>query len=174
MSEITHGYFGTLDTNAIEGSDVIWENDVSLSGQDVDVSLWADQGTELQPHQLDAFAALLERLPQLDAQMREALTQYLQNDREFIDYYINIVQDDEAEGLVVIEGLIENAYKAGLDEVQATDFVKAMRLTDVTLWTTVESDPVVIDYRIEPETSDQILALKCDEQGKVISIDWES
>lgn len=34
--------------------------------------------------------------------------------------------------------------------------------------------PLVLDYKIAPEHTDQILAVKCDLQGNIISIDWES
>ena len=66
------------------------------------------------------------------------------------------------------------AEAEGTSQVDAHAFVSAMRLTNIGLWFTVEGSPVVLDYRLDPEASDQILAVKCDAQGQVVSIDWES
>ena len=54
-----------------------------------------------------------------------------------------------------------------------------MQLTNIGLWASNpndddEAEPIVMDYNIDPERSDQILAVKLDLGGKIIGIDWES
>ena len=174
MSQISHAYFGELDSDSVEGNDVIWEQTLSLNGEDVEVALWVDKGTPLKADQLDGFAGVLQNLTALDAQKRAELTQFLEHDNEFIRYYVEAVQEGGADDLVAVKALIEEAHRKGLGEVQATDFVKSMRLTDIALWCAVDSDPIVLDYRIDPDTSDQILAAQCDEHGNLVEISWES
>lgn len=173
MSQQEHPFFGPLDTTSIEETDVIWEAILELNEQPVDTSLWAESGQALEDSRLDTFAHLLEHLPELDARARTALTSYLEDDREFIDYYTDAL-DEGAEGLDSTQALREQAQADGISQVDASAFVSAMRLTNIGLWFTVEGSPVVLDYRLDPEASDQILAVKCDAQGQVVSIDWES
>ena len=55
-----------------------------------------------------------------------------------------------------------------------------MQLRSISLWCPSydeeeeDDSEVVFDYRIDPETSDQILAVKFDAQGKLELIAWES
>ena len=63
-------------------------------------------------------------------------------------------------------------------------FAQAMRLTNIGLWASDpdeddedgggQAEPIVMDYNIDPERSDQLLAVKFDLDGKITGIDWES
>ena len=49
-----------------------------------------------------------------------------------------------------------------------------MQLNNISLWCSNEDAPIVLDYRIDAQGSDQILAVKCDAQGQITDINWES
>ena len=155
-----HPYFGTLDTSDQEGTDVIWERDLSLADQSVDVVLWANQGQALDPAQLDAFAQLLGDLPALDARARGYLTADLHEDDDFIAYHTDAVEAFPALAAIAPDG-----------EISVEDFVRALRLCSIGLWC---DGVVVLDYQIDPEHSDQILAVKLDAQGTLKEVSWES
>ena len=62
----------------------------------------------------------------------------------------------------------------GQPHIEAADFVTALRIENISLWCSHDDAPLVLDYRIDPQGSDQILAVKCDAQGQILEIDWES
>ena len=155
-----HPYFGALDTSDQDGTDVIWERDLELAGQPVDVALWANEELALDPAQLDAFANLLEDLPQLDTNARGFLTAELNEDDDFIAYHT-----DEVENFPALAAIAPNG------EIAIDDFVRAMRLCHIGLWC---DGVVVLDYQIDPDHSDQILAVKLDMHGALKDVSWES
>jgi len=56
------------------------------------------------------------------------------------------------------------------------DFVAEMQIKPIGLWYSVYEGSigeVVIDYMIRPEESDEILAVKCSLEGKILAVDWE-
>jgi len=165
QSRIVHAYFGELDSNRIretfDAQGVMWERDLDFNGHLIDTSLWVERGQALNKKLLDAFAALLQNLASVDSQARRHLVEYLNEDDNFITCHMDL----EIPGLAAL---------AADGEVSPDAFVKAMQLTDITLWTQAEPDHVVLDYRIDPEHSDEILAVKLTAQGELIAIDWES
>lgn len=165
MSTIQHRYFGDISA-CVDETDVVWEKAITLNGATFDVSLWLGKGERLDDSTLDAFATLLENLGSLDASARRHLTAYLEKDRSFIDDHV-----EELEGSSVIDRLVDDA---GGEPVEAGAFASAMRLNGIGLWVGMASSPVVMDYVIDPENSDQILAVKTAYDGNVVTIDWES
>ncbi|MEG0920035.1 MAG: DUF2004 domain-containing protein [Comamonas sp.] len=155
-----HPYFGDLDTSDQDGTDVIWERDLELAGQPVDVALWANENQVLDPAQLDAFALLLEDLPELDAKARGFLTVELNEDDDFIAYHTDEVENFPALAAIAPDG-----------EISIDEFVRALRLCNIGLWC---DGTVVMDYQIDPDHSDQILAVKLDMQGGLKEVAWES
>lgn len=71
----------------------------------------------------------------------------------------------------MIDSLAPNGDAAA---VNVDTFVAAMALYRIGLWLSETSSPVVMDYMIDKEHSDEILALKLTANGQMISIDWES
>ena len=171
MPTLHHPYFGTLNSDTLEDIDVIWET--TLGEPQTHSQLWAAPEQRLDTAELDAFAALLQNLPTLDKRARAALCDDLANDGSFLEYF------SAAEALEYdVEEL--RWLKPLLNDIPA--FVAALQLTAIGLWTrdTMQemeeepATPLVLDYKIAPEHTDQILAVKCDLQGNIISIDWES
>ena len=56
------------------------------------------------------------------------------------------------------------------------EFARAMRLESISLWTEElpDCDSIVMDYMIDREKSDEILAVKLFADGGICGIDWES
>lgn len=169
MSKLKHPYFGLLDTDALENIDVIWEQSFSLNSATFDVSLWTGDSPNppLDESMLDAFAKLLQDLPALDIYARKQLAKMLAKDKSYIKEHI----EELARYSEIISRLLSDA---GSSEISAQTFVAAMRLTNIGMWLDVSSAPIVMDYMIDPENSDEILAVKLTEEGQLVVIDWES
>ncbi|MFJ5924704.1 DUF2004 domain-containing protein [Kitasatospora sp. NPDC092948] len=168
MKAIEHAHFGRLDIGALRETDVVWQSTVQLGAGEVEVRLWAGPSSEPGAAELDALAARLTEPPALDAAARTALRAYLDEDRSFIDFHVDELEDSETVGRLVRE--------AAGEEVGAGAFVAAMRLNGIELWLSGPSDesPVMLDYVFEPELSDQILVVRVAADGAVASVDWES
>ncbi|MFE6869524.1 DUF2004 domain-containing protein [Kitasatospora sp. NPDC057692] len=168
MKAIEHARFGRLETGTVRDTDVVWRSTLQLGDGEVEALLWAGPSSEPDAGELDELAARLTDLPALDAAARAALRAYLREDRYFIDFHVEELAGGETVGRLVRE--------AAGDEVGADAFVAAMRLNGVGLWLSDPSDrpPIVLDYVVEPDLSDQILAVGATRHGAVTSVDWES
>lgn len=174
MAQINHIYFGPLNTDKLQDTDVVWEAQLPLAGQEVEAWLWASPHQELNSMLLAAFANTLSGLTDLDARARAALLAYLQEDSDFIAFHVDLAQEEDAQGLEATQLLIAHARAAGQSRVDAADFVALLTLHSMGLWCSGEGAPLVLDYRIDAQGSDQILAVKCDATGRITDISWES
>lgn len=174
MNTITHPYFGLLSTTKLQDTDVIWEVPQDLNGKAIETWLWADPATSLDAALLDAFASTLSTLAQLDQKAREALALHLQTESDFIDNLAEAASEEGTQGLPTVQTLLQQARAAGQEQIRASDFVAALQLENISLWCSHDDAPVVLDYRLDPEGNDQILAVKCDAQGNITEIAWES
>ena len=145
MKKIEHQYFGQLDFDITDDTDVIWEKEI----QGIDICLWFDKNGEVPAGILDLYAQFLENI---EGKIQEA---YLQNDRWYIDFHI-----EECE----LEDLPRDI----------TEFVMKMTITNVGLWIVDEEPHITMDFMIAPDKSDEILCVNFGEDAKIISIDWES
>ena len=158
---VQHSYFQTLSTDGFDGDiDVCWEQELPVGGSSPRVALWAEDDADLTAATLDAFAAFLVQLDEADQTARAAIAAYLAEDSEYISLHVEEIEDA--------------AYPQ-----EPAAFAQAMQLTNIGLWASNpndddEAEPIVMDYNIDPERSDQILAVKLDLVGKIIGIDWES
>ena len=172
---VRHSYFQTLSTDDFDGDiDVCWEQELPVGGGSVRVALWAGSDADLTAAALDAFAAFLARLNEADQAARAAIAAYLAEDGEYISLHEEEIEDAE--------------YPQ-----EPAAFAQAMRLTNIGLWASDpnaeddenedgggggggggQAEPIVMDYNIDPERSDQLLAVKFDLDGKITGIGWES
>ncbi|KIQ64853.1 hypothetical protein TR51_12110 [Kitasatospora griseola] len=168
MTTIEHARFGRLETGALHDPDVVWQGTAQLADGEVEVRLWAGPSSAPDAEELDALAARLTDLPALDTAARHALRAHLHEDRGFLDFHLDELDDSETVGRLVRE--------AAGGEVGADAFVAAMRLSSVGLWLGGLSDepPVVLDYTFEPDLGDQLLAVRATRDGAVASVDRES
>lgn len=166
MAKVVHPFFGELVTDALSGQAVIWADDYVVDGRGFEVALWASGESALDRRLLDGLAAFLQDLPASDAKARVALTAHLEEDRTFVEHHLERMQDSP-----VIERLSAGREAS---EVPVAAFVSALCLENIGLWLDASAAPVVMDYMLDPEESDEILAVKTSLDGTVLAIDWES
>ena len=159
MASITHPYFGTLDTSIIQEDfdpDVLWEQKVTFQelNAPVEFNLWLAKKEEISKERLDLFEQFIKHFPERDQQARKALKSYLEQDSEYIDFHI-----DE----------LELEVPTSID-----DFVTAMKIHHVALWYCLSKAEITVDYMIDPDQSDEILAVRFNLDGSFSSIAWES
>ncbi|MEV5199669.1 DUF2004 domain-containing protein [Streptomyces sp. NPDC053720] len=168
MKSIDHPYFGHLEAPSADESEVIWEGTASLGSSKVEAWLWAGPDSGLDMGELDAFATRLAHLPALDTAARAAIRENLRQDRYFIDHHADELDDAE-----VIRRLTREANG---EAISADAFTAAMHPVRIGLWhlTGEAKARIVMDYTIDAETSDELLAVKMTDDGTVTSVDWES
>ena len=161
MATLNHPYFGLLDSDALADEvDVLWERGVDVNGHSVNAQLWAAAEAELDASELDQFAARLQNLAELDQRARVALQDYLADDDSYITFHREEMDGGDE-----------------LPDMPAA-FVAAMTLHSIGLWHQDPFDegsgPLVLDYMIDPDNSDEILAVSVAADGEITEINWES
>ncbi|MDO5105266.1 DUF2004 domain-containing protein [Capnocytophaga sp.] len=147
---IKHPYFGELEADNVSGLG-FWDFPFDFQGEPLDVALWeVEENKGISTEKLDFFADFLKDFEHKNQLARQALQNYLNED----DYYITFHKDDMQ---LVVPELV-------------TDFVEAMVISGIGCW---GDGVIVIDYMIDPDESDEILAVKFDQTGN-IKIVWES
>ena len=156
MKHLKHAYFGELNTEELDGYDVLWEKEIPYKNTSVEVEFWFSGEDDLSSERLNSFEKFLKNFDAMDEKARKALKAYLEEDSEYLDFH--------AEEL---ENIPENV----------DDFVAEMQIETIGLWYSVyegSAGEVVIDYMIRPEESDEILAVNFSLDGEIVAIDWES
>ena len=156
MKHIKHAYFGELNTEELDGYDVLWEENIPYKNGNIIVFFWFCGKDDLSVERLDSFEKFLKDFDAVDEKARKALKAYLEEEPEYLNFH--------AEEL---ENIPENV----------DDFVTEMQIKTIGLWYSIyeaSTGEVIIDYMIRPEESDEILAVKYDLNGEISAIDWES
>ena len=156
MKHIKHAYFGELNTEELDGYDVLWEENIPYKNGNIIVFFWFCGKDDLSLERLDSFEKFLKDFDAVDEKARKALKAYLEEEPEYLNFH--------AEEL---ENIPENV----------DDFVTEMQIKTIGLWYSIyeaSTGEVIIDYMIRPEESDEILAVKYDLNGEIVAIDWES
>ena len=156
MKHIKHAYFGELNTEELDGYDVLWEENIPYKNGTVSVGFWFCGKDDLSIERLDLFEKFLKEFDAIDEKARKALKTYLKEEPEYLNFH--------AEEL---ENIPENV----------DDFVTEMQIKTIGLWYSIyeaSTGEVIIDYMIRPEESDEILAVKYDLNEEILAIDWES
>ena len=156
MKHIKHAYFGELNTEELDGYDVLWEENIPYKNGNIIVFFWFCGKDDLSLERLDSFEKFLKDFDAVDEKARKALKAYLEEEPEYLNFH--------AEEL---ENIPENV----------DDFVTEMQIKTIGLWYSIyeaSTGEVIIDYMIRPEQSDEILAVKYDLNEEILAIDWES
>lgn len=156
MKHIKHAYFGELNTEELDGYDVLWEENIPYKNGNIIVFFWFCGKDDLSLERLDSFEKFLKDFDVIDEKSRKALKAYLEEEPEYLNFH--------AEEL---ENIPENV----------DDFVAEMQIETIGLWYSTEEEDgidVMVDYMIRPEESDQILAVNFSLDGEIVAIDWES
>lgn len=169
MPVLYHHYFGVLNSDGDRNTiNILCEKKIPLNGREVNVCLCADAGLVLNPWQLDAYARLLEKLPELDTTCRAELCEYLQNDNSHINthhWYIENNVFPEWQWMIPL-----------LDNIPS--FVAAMKLVNIELCASgiyTVAKPITLEYMIDPDHKQlwHILAVECDSRGNLLDIHEE-
>ena len=155
--KINHTFFGELDLvkglgdeiDLGDGIIVLWEKEIN----EINASLWHNKAAEITMETLDTFTKFLTDFKQNDEKARLQLEKYLSEDNEYILFYTEEIELDLPE--------------------DPREFVQMMKITNIGLWAD-EENTIIVDYMIDPEESDQILAVKFNDKLEVVSICWES
>jgi len=156
MKHLKHAYFGELNTEELNGYDVLWEKEIPYKNTSVEAEFWFSGEDDLSSERLNSFEKFLKDFDAVDEKSRKALKAYLEEDSEYLNFH--------AEEL---DNIPENI----------DDFVTEMQIKTIGLWYSIyeaSTGEVIIDYMIRPEESDQILAVNFSLDGKIVAIDWES
>ena len=156
MKHIKHAYFGELNTEELDGYDVLWEENIPYKNGNIIVFFWFCGKDDLSLERLDSFEKFLKDFDAIDGKARKALKTYLEEEPEYMNFHVE-----------ELENIPENV----------DDFVTEMQIKTIGLWYSIyeaSTGEVIIDYMIRPEESDEILAVKYDLNGEILAIDWES
>ena len=156
MKHIKHAYFGELNTEELDGYDVLWEENIPYKNGNIIVFFWFCGKDDLSLERLDSFEKFLKDFDAVDEKARKALKAYLEEEPEYLNFHAE-----------EMENIPENV----------DDFVTEMQIKTIGLWYSIyeaSTGEVIIDYMIRPEESDEILAVKYDLNEEILAIDWES
>ncbi|WP_253677870.1 DUF2004 domain-containing protein [Treponema sp. OMZ 788] len=128
---------------------VLWEEEIN----EINTTLWYGKGSPITTELLDAFAKFVTDFKDNDKKARLALEEYLSEDDEYIVFHREEIELDVPEDV--------------------KEFTKEMKVTNIGLWIDGENS-IIVDYMIDPEESDEILAVKFDSNLEFVDIAWES
>ena len=156
MKHLKHAYFGELNTEELNGYDVLWEKEIPYKNTSVEVEFWFSGEDDLSSEKLNLFEKFLKNFDAIDEKSRKALKAYLEEDSEYLNVHVE-----------ELENIPENV----------DDFVAEMKVETIELWYTIcerSIGEVIVNYMIRPEETDEILAVKCHLNGEILAVDWES
>ena len=152
MKHIKHAYFGELNTEELDGYDVLWEENIPYKNGTVSVGFWFCGKNDLSIERLDLFEKFLKEFDTIEEKARKALKVYIEENFKYFSFYVEKLEN-------------------------IPDFIAGMQIKSVGLWYSIDeasTGEVIIDYTIHPEETDEILAVKYDLNEEILAIDWES
>ena len=151
MKHLKHAYFGELNTEELNGYDVLWEKEIPYKNTSVEVEFWFSGEDDLSVERLDSFEKFLKEFDTIEEKARKALKVYIEENFKYFSFYVEKLEN-------------------------IPDFIAGMQIKSVGLWYSIDeasTGEVIIDYTIHPEESYQVLAVKCSLEGKILAVDWE-
>ncbi|UNK69392.1 DUF2004 domain-containing protein [Microbacterium sp. H1-D42] len=160
---IEHDYFGVLSSGP-DGA-IFWTERVELGDQSVTVDLTAPDQDDVSQAALDAAAALIGALEDLDASVRGAmLTEVDDRTSEVTEY---ILQQQEAYGDELEDVLVDISGDA------AVDIIRSLRFSSMTILADEHggSEPfAVLEYALDADATDDVLLVNLGSDGSVLSV----
>jgi hypothetical protein len=163
MDGMTHPVLGAVEVDDTVGPS--WRAGVELAGRPVELGF--DPGDEpLDAGQVDTLAEVAGRLADLDRAARAAM----------LRDYVADLDSEGAGGYLIhhVDELGEERVAAALGIPTPVDperFVGALRLVHIAVQ---PDEPMVLDYTIDADLTNYVLAVGVDEDGQVVSINTES
>lgn len=168
---ITHPFFGEFADQDLQGdAQVVWEKFLTVANKPVNVHIWVRNLTDFSQEKLDKIADFCQSLDKFDQLARQALLDELEQDDSYMTEHFNEIQP-QIDSPILAKLIAENATKS--------QFATTMQLESISIWLfQYESDDTertfIMDYKIDPELSDEILAVNFDINGKLVYVAWES
>jgi len=160
---IEHDYFGVLSSGP-DGA-VFWTERVDFGDQSVTVDLTAPEQEDISLAALDAAAALITGIEDLDASVRGAmLTEVDDRTSEVTEY---ILQQQETFGDDLEDVLVDVSGDA------AVDIIRSLRLSSMTILADEHggSEPfAVLEYALDADATDEVLLVNLASDGTVQSV----
>lgn len=160
---LEHDFFGLLESGP-DGS-VFWSETVELGDQTVAVDLTAPDQDDVSQDALDAAAAIVASIEEIDRRGRIAMLGEVDNRASEVTEYILMQQDllgDELEDFLVdVSGDL------------AVDIIRSMQLASVTILADEHggSDPfAVFEYALDPDATDDVLLVNLAGDGEILSV----
>jgi hypothetical protein len=161
---IEHDYFGIIDEDA--SGALTWSNTVELQDQVVEVELSAPGGVEVPEAALDRAAEMLLAVEGLDARARDALVAQLSVRESVTTAYID--QQVGTMGESLLDLLVHNSGDIAMDVLRSLQLVRIVLHPDQ-----YDDDDVfaVFVYSIDPDATDDVLAVSFDDRADVVVVD---
>ncbi|WP_261164215.1 DUF2004 domain-containing protein [Microbacterium sp. Marseille-Q6965] len=160
---IEHDFFGLLETGP-DGS-IFWSENVELGDMRVTVDLTAPDQDEVTQDALDAAAAIVSSLEEIDRRARIAMLGEVDNRASEVTEYILMQQEQLGDQLE--DFLVDVSGDAPVD------IIRSMQLTSVTILADEHggSDPfAVMEYALDPDAADDVLLVNLSGDGEIQSV----
>lgn len=160
---IEHDFFGLLESGP-DGS-IFWSENVDLGDQNVTVDLTAPDQDDVSPAALDAAAAMVSALEELDRRGRDAMLAEVDNRASEVTEYILMQQEtlgDELEDFLV-----------DISGEPSVDIIRSLQLMSMTILADEHGgdDPfAVLEYALDPDAADDVLLVNMNSEGGVLSV----
>lgn len=160
---IEHDYFGLLESGP-DGS-IFWSETVDLADQRVTVDLTAPDQEDVSQDALDAAAAMISSLEEIDLASRNAMISELDDRTSEVTEYL--LQQQEAFGEDLQDVLVDISGDIQIDIIRSLQFVSMTILADEH----GGSDPfAVLEYALDPDATDEVLLVNLTSDGSVQSV----
>lgn len=160
---IEHDYFGLLESGP-DGS-IFWSETVELADQQVTVDLTAPDQDDVSHDALDAAAAMISSLEEIDLASRNAMISELDDRTSEVTEYL--LQQQEAFGEDLQDVLVDISGDVQIDIIRSLQFVSMTILADEHGGT----DPfAVLEYALDPDATDEVLLVNLTSDGSVQSV----
>jgi hypothetical protein len=166
-SSVSHATLGVVEFDP-ERDDNVWETGIEWAGRDIQVDLWFD-GATMNSSVLGSVArfatdaAGFDRLARLA--MREDWGQQGSTVRDYLEHHFDDLGTDER---------VAALGPADRESIDADTFISRVHLVRIGLYPNKPDRCAVFDYTTGRELTDNLIAVKFDDRGKVTEIAMES
>lgn len=159
---IEHDYFGLLESGP-DGA-IFWSESIDLGDMTVTVDLTAPDQDDVTPDALDAAAALITALDEIDRRARNFMLAEVDNRASDVTEFILMMTDRY--GSEIDQILVDVSGDAPVDIVRSLELMSMTILADEH----GGDDPfAVLEYALDPDEADDVLLVNFASDGTVQS-----
>ncbi|WP_029150028.1 DUF2004 domain-containing protein [Microbacterium indicum] len=160
---IEHDFFGLLESGP-DGA-IFWSENVDLGDMRVTVDLTAPDQLDVTPEGLDAAAAIIQALEEIDSRSREAMLSETDNRASDVTEFVITISDRFGDDLE--DHLIDFSGDAPVDVIRSLTLVSMTILADEH----GSEDPfAVLEYAFDSDDADEVLLVNVASDGTVQSV----